>query len=258
MLFRSGLTGFFLSIAALHLLLLPLMLGVADPPSEPRNEEDASAVPAMTPGSIGILGSAIFWLIVMGDGILNGTAIAGAAHMLPIVEGYGISVETGALLLSVSGASSIIGSLLAGYACDHIGSARTLALAASGFALAWALIAVSAWLPALMISAFLIGLCGAAVFPPLSALAVQIFGMEALPRVLGLLGVMTLPFTFLMSPAAGWLHDLLGGYEPAFAMLIGACLLAAMLFFGMSFHFNRKARTVAEPSSAPLSPARPI
>lgn len=236
---RCGLTAFYLSIVALHVLLLPLTLGVADPPAE-SSAERGTPGPALISVEPVSLASPLLWLMVLGDGILNGTAIAGSAHMLPIVEEYGVSIETGALLLSVSGASSILGSLLSGYACDRLGAAKTLGLAATGFAFAWTLIALTGWLPALTVSAFLIGFCGASVFPPISALVVQVFGAEALPKVLGLLGVMALPFTFAMAPAAGWLHDLSGNYATAFAMLIATCLLAAVTFLGMSRHLTRR------------------
>jgi len=235
---RNGLTAFYMSIVALHVLLLPLMLGIQDPPVERPAEHDGAAPSGISAREI-MLCNSLFWLIVLGDGILNGTAIAGSAHMLPIVKEYGVPVETGALLLSVSGASSILGSLIAGYACDRVGPARTLALASSGFALAWALIAISGWLPTLVISSFLIGFCGASVFPPISALAVQVFGIDALPKVLGLLGIATLPFTFVMSPAAGWLHDLSGNYESSFAALVGLCLLAGATFLGIDRRLRR-------------------
>lgn len=245
---RYGLASFYLSLAAVHLLLLPLMLGVIEPPTEIPDEHNVVDLPAGGPVQGIILGGAIFWLITLGDGILNGTAIAGSAHMLPIVEEYGASLETGALLLSVSGVASIIGSLVAGYACDRVGAAKTLGLAGLGFATAWMLIATSAWLPALTLSAFLIGICSASVFPPISALSVQVFGVDALPKVLGLLGIMTLPFTFAMSPAAGWLRDFSGNYQPVFAGLIGASLIAAATFFGMSRYLARKEE--AEPLAA--------
>jgi len=251
---RYGLTGFFVSLAGLHLLLFPLMLGVTEPPIETLSEPDAVSRPAGGSGQSAVLGSAIFWLIVLGDGILNGTAIAGSAHMLPIVEQYGISLETGALLLSISGGGSILGSLLAGYACDRVGPAKTLGLAALGFAIAWALIAATAWLPILIAAAFLIGFCGASVFPPASALSVQVFGIEALPRVLGLMGLMTLPFTFAMSPAAGWLRDISANYEPVLAALIAACLTAAITFFAMNRHLEQKTETGLAPPETIFAP----
>lgn len=252
---KHGLTNFFLFLAGLHLLLLPLVLSVKQPPAELLAEQDEPVEQDIAGSTRSIILSGIFLLTVLGDGILNGTAIAGSAHMLPIVEEYRVSIETGAVLLAISGGASIVGSLIAGVACDRVGSANTLGLAGLGFAIAWALIAATGWVPALTVASFLIGFCGASVFPPLSALVVEVFGLEALPRVLGLLGISTLPFTFTMSPAAGWLRDISGNYGSAFVMLIGTCLIAAVTFFGMGRHLSRKAKAHHATSEMPLSSA---
>ena len=233
------LTVFYTAIAGIHLLLIPLMLGVADPPAAVMAQDDVGA-PVVGSAAPLILGSLLFWLIVAGDGILNGTAIAGSAHMMPILHGYGIPEETGAILLTLSGVASMLGSLISGYACDRIGPAITLTLAGCGFALAWTIILLTGWLPSLAIAVFLIGLCGASVFPPVSSLAVSIFGLEALPKVLGLIGIMTLPFTLIMPPAAGWLHDVAGTYAPAAATIVAACLLAALAFAAINLNMRRK------------------
>jgi MFS family permease len=132
--------------------------------------------------------------------------------------------------------ASIAGSLLAGVACDRWGSATTLGLAGLAFATGWGLMTVTGWLPALTVSASLIGLAGAAVFPPLNALSVEVFGVEALPKVLGLLGFLTIPFTFAMSPLAGWLRDLSGSYQPVAIV----CVAAAMTFLAIRRHLTRK------------------
>ena len=85
----------------------------------------------------------------------------------------------------------------------------------------------------------------------------QIFGIDALPKVLGLLGVMTLPFTFVMSPAAGWLHDLSGNYDTASAVLVAACSVAAVTFLGMNRHLSGKREVAPDLSSGLLLPADP-
>lgn len=252
-----GLKALFLSLAFVHLLLLPLMLGVVDPPIEAMDDQAATTAPALASRHVVILGGAMFWLITAADGILNGTAIAGAAHILPIVEEYKVSIEAGALLLSVSGVSSMVGSLLAGYACDRIGAAKTLGLAGVGFALAWVILAITGWMPALIASSFIIGLCGASVFPPLNALVVQLYGAEALPKVLSLLGVMTLPFAFLMSPAAGWLRDFAGNYEPVFIAVVIANGIAAAICFGITRYLARNGSPLDDMPHAALSPANP-
>lgn len=236
---RHGLTGLYLSLAALHLLLLPLTLTVAEPPLDAAQDVHVD-VPHVETRHGGILGTAIFWLILVGNGILSGTSIAGAAHLLPAIEEHGISLELGALLLSVSGVASIFGSLLAGVASDRWGAATTLGLAGLGFATGWGLMAVTGWLPSLTLSVSLIGVSGAAVFPPLNALSVEVFGVEALPKVLGLLGLLAIPFTFATSPFMGWLRDLSGSYRPVSAEVVATCVAAAFVFFAIGRHLRRK------------------
>ena len=251
-----GLKSFFLLLAALHLLLLPLTLTVIDPPVEAPDESGWVEGATSGPTQIAILSGALFWLIAVGDGILNGTAITGGAHLLPIVEGYHGSLQTGAVLLAVSGAASIVGSLVAGFACDRVGPARTLGLVGLGFAAAWAIMGMSGGMVALNVAAFLIGFCGASVFPPLSALVVQVYGLDALPKVLGLLGVMTLPFSFFMSPGAGWLRDFAGSYEPVFVGVFALCVFAAAIFFGMSRYHARNREEQLNIPDAGLPPAK--
>jgi membrane protein DedA with SNARE-associated domain len=77
-----------------------------------------------------------------------------------------------------------------------------------------------------------------AIFP-LNALSVEIFGVEALPKVLGLLGLITIPFTFAMPLAAGWLYDLSGNYRPVSTAFVTACLVAAMTFFAIGRRLKR-------------------
>ena len=238
---RYGLPSFYLTLAAAHLLLFPLMLGVVEASAEPAHAQNSTE--EATGATQEIFKNRIFWLIALGNGILNGAAIVGSAHMLPIVTGYGASMQTGAALLTVSNGMSILGSLIAGYACDRIGAAKTLGLVGLGFALAWSLIAITSWLPVLAVSAILIGTCGAAVFPPVSALTVQVFGMEALPKVLGLLSMFALPFTFAMAPAAGQLHDIFGGYRPVFVGMILVCLTAAAAYIWIHWQLARRIRT---------------
>ena len=246
----AGLSSFYMAMAALHLMLSPIMAAVSEPPSAISVERPVAGHGSTAVTVRAVLASGFFWLILLGDGILNGTNIAGSAHIVPVAVDYGHSQEVGALLLSVSGGASIVGSLLAGYSCDRIGAARTLSVAALGLGLSWAVIATSGWLPSLSVSAFIVGMCGAAVFPPVSALVVQVFGIDALPKTLSMLGIMALPFTFSMSPAAGWLRDAFGSYTPVAVIFVSACAIAATSFFLLS----RLTRTVPNVSDASKMP----
>jgi MFS transporter, MCT family, solute carrier family 16 (monocarboxylic acid transporters), member 10 len=227
---RFGLCAFFLSLTGLHALLLPLLIGIKEPPILPEsNDFPATTNDGGQPLRL-LLTAILFWLIVVGDGMLNATNITNSAHIIPIAMEHGVNPTAAALLLSVGGAASIFGSLLSGLLCDRVGAARTLALAGLGSSISWAIIASTGSLPSLIVAMSLNGICGAAVFPPTSVLVAKIFGERALPRVLGLLSVFTLPLTFSMSPAVGWIHDINGNYSAIVVTMMAICALVALQF----------------------------
>lgn len=234
---RFGVGNFFLCLVGLHLLLLPLLFGVKEPPT--LIEEAGVAAPSGNHPLRMILSVALFWLIVLGSGVLNAANITNTAHIIPIAMEKGVAPAAAALLLSIGGAASIFGSILSGVLCDRIGAARTLALSGFGSAMGWAILASTTWFPVLVISAVLSGACGAAVFPPVNVLITRIFGAPALPRVLGLLSAFTLPLTFAMSPAMGWVHDIIGNYSIIVLSMITVSVLMAILFLLIGRRLDR-------------------
>ncbi|WP_167304734.1 MFS transporter [Sphingobium vermicomposti] len=240
---RFGLPAFFLSLAALHLFLLPVLLGVSEPPQSDQPEH--AAVDAASAGGSrpAILTQPLFWAILLGEGILQASTITGSAHIVAIAAEYGVASRWGMLLLSIKGFASIFGSVLAGLSCDRFGTARTLGLAGVGLTVSWLIISMSGWLPALALAMAIMGISGAAIFPVVTVLVAQIFGVAAFPRVLGLLGAFTLPFTF-GAPVAGWLRDTMGDYRLAILLLISASLAAA-IDFGLIGRATRVTRTRA-------------
>lgn len=238
---------FFLCLAGLHILLLPFIFGVEEPPIL-EAEASISADTGNHPLRL-ILSVAMFWLIVLGDGMLNAVNITSSAHIVPMAMERGVAPAAAALLLSVSGGASIFGSILSGFFCDRFGAARTLAFSGIGATITWAIIASTGWYPALLMAMALSGACGAAVFPPTTVLITQVFGERALPRALGVLSVFTLPFTFVMSPAVGWVHDVVGSYSIITIFVMIICASVAVLFWWIAARLDRTSRT--EPLAVP-------
>jgi MFS transporter, MCT family, solute carrier family 16 (monocarboxylic acid transporters), member 10 len=224
-----GLETFFLTLAGLHTLLLPVILGVAEPPVVAERTPIDLPVDSAGPRPR-LLSRRVLWAIILGDGILNASTITGSAHIVPIAVEYGIAPTSAALLLSLKGGASIFGSILSGMACDKFGAARTLCLAGVGLAVSWIVIATSGSFPVLALALMLMGICGAAIFPPITVLVMKVFGVAVLPRVLGFIGIFALPFTFA-APIAGWLRDTNGDYAAAMLVFITASLVASVIFF---------------------------
>lgn len=226
---QFGLTAFYLFLAGLSLLLVPVMLGVRDGPGMTQGAGD-DAPNGVAPTFRSILSKPIFWLMVLGGGILTATSITGSAHVVPLAVEKGIPAQEAAILLSAMGVASMIGSVLVGVLCDKVGGAIALALAGFGLALSWLVLGSVAFMPVLIMTMLLVGMCAADVFPALNVLAAKTFGAGALPRVIGLYALMALPFTFLLPPAAGLLRDGAGSYGPVIATIIAACAGVGAIF----------------------------
>lgn len=77
---NAGLTTFYLALAGLHLLLLPIVAAVRDPSKPVMQGQYDQGHETTVASARFILGSGLFWLILLGNGILNGTNILGSVH----------------------------------------------------------------------------------------------------------------------------------------------------------------------------------
>jgi cyanate permease len=238
---HRGLPAFFLALAALHVLLLPFVWGVRDAPAAMEaagaDAHHAPPVPARA-----ILSRPLFWTMTIGAGALNAAGITGVSHIVAFALERGISATQAALLISVMGGASIIGSLVVGMICAAIGAARTLALTGAGLALSWLVLLSTDSLPLMVPATLVIGACGAGVFPSVNVLSGQVFGTAALARVIGLFGLFTLPLTFCLPPAAGVLHDAARSYDPVVMVLVAICGAVMLLFYTTARIIARRER----------------
>jgi cyanate permease len=242
-----GLTAFYLSLAGFHLALFPFVASVrcAPDPSIPASigHDEAVAGADAHPWQI-ILRRPAFWLLVFGVGPLSATAITSISHIVALATEKGVSADRAALLVSVMGGASILGSVLVGFVCDRVGGFRALGLVAFGFSISWAVIANTLKLPLLVPAVLVIGACGAGIFPAVNVVVAQAFGKARLPRVIGLWGLSTLPFTFCVPPAAGWLRDVAGSYSVVMTILVVTTGIVALKFFTVAGIMSRRARAI--------------
>ena len=241
----QGLPTFFLALAGIHVLLVPVVLGVIDAPPGTAAGGDAQGHGANSATSArAILTRPVFWAVVVGAGCLSAAGIVGISHIVAFATERGLPDADAALLLSIMGGASIIGSLLAGIIANRIGSANTLALIGALIAGGWAVLYATSFYPLLLMATLVLGACGAGVFPAVNMLGAQIFGVSALARVIGLFTLCTLPMNFLLPPAAGVLRDHSVNYNPVIVAIIAMAAVIMALFLVT-------ARAVASRRAAP-------
>ncbi|MCP1471665.1 MFS family permease [Sphingobium sp. OAS761] len=229
---RFGLPAFFLTLAGLHLLTVPMLLGIEEAPVPERASPSTMSAPphgrVMTLQAI--VSRRLFWIILIGGGLLNAAGIIGTVHMVAVGIERGLPPSQAAMLASLMGAASIFGAVGVGWLGDRLGGAWSLALIAIGFAISWALIAITGWLPMMILAILMLGAAGPGVFTSLSLLFGHLFGGASMPRAIGLFSMFSVPFTFCLPPLAGWMHDVVGNYLPVMIAIMCGGFLIAILF----------------------------
>ncbi len=226
-----SLTTLYLLLAGLHIVLLPVLLGVSDGPADATHRPDSHGHVAhgMVP-SRAILRSARFWTMCLGGGFLAAVGVVGISHLGPFAAERGIAPAQSAALLSIMGGASVAGSLVVGALCSRLGAVRTLALVAAVLGASWAALLGTTAFPLMAAAALLVGACGAGVFPAVNILSGKLFGQDSLPRVVGIYAIASLPLTFCLPPLAGLIHDAAGNYVPVVLILVAGCLGIAAIF----------------------------
>lgn len=225
-----GLSGLFLALAAMHVLLLPLALGIDEAPG---TQAGGGGAQPQVPASA-ILSRPLFWMIATGAGVLHAAGIIGSSHLVAFAVERGVPDGQAAILASTMGGASVIGAFGAGLLCARIGGALTLAVLALAMGAGWGLLLLVHDLPSMVAMTLLLGAGGAGVFPAINVLAGEKFGAAAVARTVGLFGLATLPFNFGLPPLAGVLHDAARSYDPVVMAIVIACAVVMAIYVVMA------------------------
>ena len=238
-----GLPGFFLLAAGLHLATVPVLLGIREVPmTNVAGMGLATGRRSQAMTTRGILSQPLFWMVMVGAGLLNAAGITGSIHMVAVMIERGLSAPQAALLASLMGGASVMGALLFGWIGDRLGGAWALAVVAAFVAVSWATIASSAWLPLMFPAILLMGAAGPGVFNSVSLVFGHVFGAATMPRAAALFTMFSVPFTFVLPPAAGWLHDIVGHYGPVMTVIVcgGTAVAALFCWIGRAEHVRER------------------
>jgi cyanate permease len=236
-----GFHGVLVATAAAYLLSAPLLLTAVDRPEQIGQQPVGGGFPApVTAGAMAedapVLSARTLWTsgaflaMALGAGIIAGAGVAKSAHLVPILVEQGWDMQRSALLLSISGATGIAGSLLFGALADRFGAAATLAVNGLVQAIVWWILVIPSPFLLLIVDAALIGACGGGMMSAKAVLATRLFGRENFPAVAGLSALTTVPFLFAIAPATGLLRQTTGSYVMPLLAIIGLFMVAALLF----------------------------
>lgn len=214
-------------LAASVCLILPLCLPLSGsaPPAAPSSSA-RQTVPAALAEARAHRG---FWLVVLGFFVCGFQVVFVATHLPAYLLDKGMSVNAGMVALALIGLFNIAGSYLAGY----LGGRYPRKFLLAGIYVARALI-ITAFVSvpetewAVYCFAAAIGLVWLGTVPLTSGLVAQIFGVQYLSMLFGVVYLGHQIGAFLGGWLGGHVYDVTGSYHAVWVAAIGLSVVAAV------------------------------
>ena len=223
--------------------IAPLALAIVrNTPAELGQEIDGGAAAAAHSAPVGageeltpraILASRSFCALALGVGIVFGLGGGWAANLPRFGEDLGHGAQRLSVLIGISSFVGIGTTLLCGALADRVANRPLLVCCILGQAAAmltlWQLPAD----PLFSAAVIVFGAFGGGLLPVYAAYVGRLFGALSYGSVMGLAGLVMLPFGALAPVAAGAVRDATGSYAPALlgfglTFALGSVLLAAI------------------------------
>lgn len=207
----------------------------------PCSDESKAALSQML--DVSLLVDPIFLLFAISNFLTSIGFYIPYVYTLPMAEKLG--VQNSPYLISIIGASNLVGRIILGYISDKPWVNRLLAynlcLTISGISTAMAMACWEFWGLALYATAF--GFTIGAYVGLTSVVLVDLLGLEKLTNAFGLLLLFQGIASLAGPPFAGWLYDELGSYAPGFYVAGGAISLSGLILFLIPLIERRYNRT---------------
>lgn len=240
---QGGTRALFLALAGAFALLMPLLMLLAERPSDLGQEmrrdlsgakpRETASAPTEALASRAILGDLRFWLLSLGVGIVTGAGTIYTTPIIPIATDRGVDLAAASLPLSAFGAGTIAGALIFGYLIDKFGPLPTLIMNVVLQIILWSGLALASSLMSLVVVGALLGTCLGALVALHSAAIHEVLGPPSFSRAMGYSYFLKVPFLFSLAPLGGYLYDQLGSYDLSLFMVSGLSTLSGVLFIGL-------------------------
>ena len=214
-------------LAALALLIIPLALGLREPP---KGAAPSGPVQTMRQAVGEALSAPSFLLLMAGYFVCGFQVVFIGVHMPAYLKDQGLSPQVASYCLALIGLFNIVGTYVAGSLGQRLAKRKILAFIYLARAL---VITVFVLAPVSATSAYLfsavMGLLWLSTVPVTNALVAQIFGVAHLSMLSGFVFLSHQIGSFLGVWLGGLLYDRSGSYDIVWYIAIALGLLAAAL-----------------------------
>lgn len=221
-------------------MLMVLALLVRERPAagdvEVRDTSASAGVIAPHPGDGmpllslgGLLRLPQFWTIALSTSLAFGIMQVVIVSLVPYAQGLGLTLNQGASLMSMYGASAILGAVVLAWLGDRFDRLWLLVVLMALFALAGASLLLAANYPATLVCTGVFGLVSGMITPTYLALLADRFGAASFGTVNGTASFLSTIISAACIRAAGDIYDRTGSYRLTFIAIGALGLLSAAL-----------------------------
>jgi MFS family permease len=236
-----GLAGAYRVLVAMAAVAAVSCLFIVDQPPIPARDMEMEASAEPWQGAVAaqvmtlrqLLGRFAYWAMIMPEIAVATGSMVLTAHMVPMIQSWGLSLALAATLLSVQSFVGMFGTVFFGWLADRIGGSMAMLVLIVDSAALWLLLLLHPPFMLLLPLVGLIGFHGAGAVPVLGVMLNRAFGSENFSRAYGLMNFISLPFGVLCVPAAAVVFAATGSYAGAILgvvafMGLGIALLSAV------------------------------
>jgi MFS family permease len=221
----------------IFVLLIPTVYFLAiDRPSDRGLFPDGDSAPAAGTGQSvapnlstrDVLGDLNFWLIVLATGLPFAGITGVMGNLVPLVVSKGVSTSVGALLISSFSIGGLVGKLLFAAVGDRVDLRIALGACLLGVSASMLCFWYATGYTLMVPGSFLLGVMIGVIGPLWGFLLARGFGVENIGLVMGLIALMTMPFSLSAAPFLGWVFDDTGSYNDGLLIIAGLCAAALL------------------------------
>ncbi len=199
--------------------------------------------------TVEILSARNFWGLALGVGIVFGLGTGWGANAPKYVLDLGYGTQQTAYLLAAGAGVGIPATVLFGWLAERFDGRVLLWISFGAQMASFAVLRLEPGFGLLVAAFVLIGFSAGAMLPVYASLIARMFGPVSFGQVMGLAGLVLLPFGTLAPPVIGLLRDTSGSYGSTLVLLIGSFAIGSAVLGLLRGHAPRVSATKA--STAP-------
>jgi cyanate permease len=209
-------------------------------PGEVRGQPFVGEEPSasLSPGTLEwttprIFRAANFWALALGMGLVFGIGGGWNANVIPFLQDLGFSIQEGSVLLAIGAGMAVPGTLLFGALADRFDNRMLLWISIALQIVCFFALRTEPGYAVLVATMLVFGLSAGGLLPVYASVVGKAFGPLSFGTVMGLGGLVMLPFAAAAPPIAGGIRDVTGSYGPALVIFMASFLVAAAILLGL-------------------------